>query len=82
MKDVPGRTGIRIHEANRGGEASFGYHSELKGCIALGVGTGRVKGQPAITGSRDALEAMTEIMGGEPFKLIIQDGIKAGIPPA
>ena len=53
--DVPGRTKILIHAANRA--------EELQGCIAPGTSYGILKGQPAVLGSRDALKKYMGIVG-------------------
>lgn len=56
--DVPGRTLIMIHPANRG--------VELAGCIAPGKGLGYTSGEWAVTNSRDAFEElMRAIPAGE-----------------
>jgi len=75
VEDVEGRTGIRLHPANLAGDASMGYKSQLKGCIALGLSEGRVAGQPGVVNSEGAFAQFDALMGGEPFWLKIQEGL-------
>lgn len=51
--EVPGRSLIKIHRANT--------MDEVRGCIALGIGTGYVDGRWAVTRSKDAYEEWMEV---------------------
>lgn len=66
VKNVPKRSGIRIHPAN--------YFFALNGCIALGDSYGDLnKDRHAdILNSTKTLKAFEQSMGYKPFKLIIQ----------
>lgn len=56
--DVPGRTFIMIHVANRA--------AELQGCIAPGTGLGLINGEWAVTSSRAALNAIYDELATKP----------------
>ena len=56
VQDVPGRTAIEIHIANRS--------SELRGCIAPGLSLGYVEGDWAVTASKQALERLIDSTDG------------------
>ena len=60
---VSGRDVILIHVGNT--------INDVNGCILLGSGYGEIKGLPAVTGSRDALNKFKGIVGEEKFTLII-----------
>lgn len=64
IKDVPGRTGIRIHPAS--------FVSDLEGCIAPGLNKQDLNGDGVIDmkNSRKALSLMRDLMP-EKFKLDI-----------
>lgn len=66
LSHVNDRDGIRIHPAN--------YPRELEGCIALG-NTYSDTGEKHLVSSGSAVKALHKVMGGEPFKLIIQRGV-------
>ena len=65
VKDVPGRSGIRIHSAN--------FASQLLGCISLGSDFMDINkdGLKDVVNSRDTVKNFEAIMKGQPFKLII-----------
>jgi len=71
IKDVPGRTNIRIHAGNWAGDMSKGYRTDSKGCIFLGLGRSQLSGQEAVVYSRAALNKLIEIMAHKPFRLKI-----------
>ena len=77
---VPGRDAIEIHPANFGGDEALGYFTQLRGCIALGLGIGTLttpKGnqQRGIYKSQAALDMMLDAMGDETeLQVIIQRG--------
>lgn len=52
VRDVPGRSGIQIHIANRA--------SELKGCIAPGYTTALLKGEIAVLNSASAFRDLMQ----------------------
>lgn len=65
IKNVPGRSGIRIHSAN--------FVKQLRGCVALGSAAKDIDidGNLDIIHSGDTVSAFEKLMGGEPFKLEI-----------
>ncbi len=65
VKDVPGRSGIRIHSAN--------FASQLLGCISLGSDFMDINkdGLKDVVNSRDTVKNFETIMKGQPFKLVI-----------
>lgn len=65
VKDVEGRSGIRIHPAN--------YTRQLRGCIALGKAHLDIDkdGNYDVTSSRDTVAAFEKAMKNEPFELRI-----------
>jgi hypothetical protein len=67
VTNVPFRTGIRIHAANR--------YDQLKGCIAPGNGFADINGdgQLDVLNSRRTLARFEDLMGGEDFKLTIKN---------
>lgn len=54
LHDVPGRSMIEIHVANRA--------SELKGCIAPGTTLGEIDGVPAVLGSKKAFDMLKDTL--------------------
>ena len=73
--DVKGRSGIRFHSANYVGDDEIGFKSQVKGCIALGLGFKELgKGflkQKAVTSSRAAIAKFEKIARGRTFQLEI-----------
>lgn len=65
VKDVPNRSGIRIHPAN--------YTRQLKGCIALGQKHTDLDkdGHYDVTSSVSTVEEFEKILQDQPFQLII-----------
>lgn len=61
--DVPGRTDILFHWGN--------WEKNTLGCILLGLGSGMMKGEPAVSNSKKAIEYFRGLIGDEKFKLII-----------
>lgn len=61
VQEVPGRTDILFHVANR--------TRDLKGCIALGSRRGRLSGDEAVLLSSDALTDIRKHTVGSPFWL-------------
>lgn len=78
VQDVPDREYILAHSANFAGDVDLGYQSHLNGCIALGLGRGKLinkfgNKQRAILTSRLALTQFEQLMNGEDFKLTIKE---------
>lgn len=65
LKDVPGRTEIKIHAAN--------WPHELQGCIALGAALGD-ESMP-INGSKKALNNLHHYIHDDQFLLVVGDAI-------
>ena len=70
--DVPGRSGVLIHSANLMGDTALGFKSQLLGCIALGERLGKLDNQKALLVSMPAVRNFETLMGGQPFKLVIE----------
>ena len=77
--DVPGHQLIKIHAANWAGDVTLHWHSDLLGCLAIGNGRAELtpmqtgKPQQAITGTREALAELMDLLAGETFELQIHD---------
>lgn len=52
VEGVPGRSAILVHQGNT--------IDDTQGCILVGASLGEVKGKPAVTGSRVALDKLRE----------------------
>lgn len=63
IMNVPNRDDILIHVAN--------WASELKGCIALGLSSGMMDGEPAIMSSDKAITYFRTLVGEKSFTLTI-----------
>jgi hypothetical protein len=80
VEDVRGRTGILIHSANFAGDIERGWQSDLRGCIALGMGHGALTNnfghsQRAILRSHEAMDKLVAWAQREPFMLhVIEPG--------
>lgn len=72
IKDVPGRSGIRVHSANFAGDEQKGYRKQLYGCIAPGEKVGILDEQKAVLLSRVATKKFEDHMERKPFTLVIQ----------
>lgn len=72
VRDVPGRSGIRIHSANLMGDKAKGLKSHLYGCIALAERRGWLEGQKAILVSRPACSQFEDALGRQSFELEIR----------
>lgn len=73
IEPVDGRTGIRIHSANRVGDKAKGFVAELLGCIALGEKLGWINNQKAILVSGPAVRRFETLMKNETFILEVID---------
>ena len=73
VTDVPGRSHILIHAANFAGLVSLGQRADLQGCIALGMRSGELYGQPALLESKRGVKAFVTAMAKQPFILKIED---------
>jgi hypothetical protein len=77
LERVPGRSGILIHPGNWAGDEAKGWHSDVEGCILVGMGKTflKVNGrkQEAITGTRDACAKLAAFFNREPFSITIRD---------
>lgn len=78
LQGVPGRSEIRIHAGNWGGDVDAGYYSDLLGCISLGRGTSYLQppepsfaSQRAIINSRMALKDFMDRVGKGPLEVLI-----------
>lgn len=71
VRNVKGRSGIRIHSANLMGDTRKGYRSHLYGCIALGERLGTLSGQKALLVSRPAISTLERWGAGQTFELEI-----------
>jgi hypothetical protein len=72
--NVPGRSGVLIHQGNYCGDINKGYKSHVEGCILVGTGTGDLDGQQAVLDSRGAMDKLRKYIGGSNFELVIIDG--------
>lgn len=63
LQNVPGRSQILIHRANRA--------AELEGCIAPGKGLGAIQGEWAVTNSGEAFAHLMEALQGSHPELVI-----------
>lgn len=71
VEEVPGRTDIEIHAANLMGDIKLGFETELKGCIALGLGFEVYHAQKALRSSAAALKEFEELLAYEDFELTV-----------
>lgn len=71
---VPGRTHILIHAGNYAGDTRFGLRTDTQGCILIGGGRGRLKGQNILVASRKALRDFMAALGGQDFYLQVVGG--------
>lgn len=73
FEGIPDRTAVEMHPANWAGDEALGWHSDLRGCVAIGNGRGELayKGKPqaAILHSKDALDQFIEATGGEDIEV-------------
>jgi len=64
VEGVPNRTGILFHSGN--------VETDTNGCILLGLSAGKLKDEPAVLKSRDAMTLLRLLLGKESFILIIK----------
>lgn len=70
---VPGRVGILFHSGNFCGDISLGYMSNIRGCILVGTGVGRIKSQRAIISSKKGMELLLKATDWKEFELEIKN---------
>ena len=73
IMDVSGRTHIKMHAANYGGDVKKGFRTHLLGCVALGLYTGTLGHQRAVLCSRTAISGFNQALKQRPFTLTIQE---------
>ncbi|MCL1888899.1 MAG: DUF5675 family protein [Desulfovibrionaceae bacterium] len=71
VQDVPGRANILIHAGNWAGDKSKGFITDSQGCILVGLASGTLSHQRAVTSSRDALGRLLFWAKGAEFDLEI-----------
>jgi Family of unknown function (DUF5675) len=69
VKNVPGRSAILFHWGNT--------ERETKGCILVGNEAGLIWRDPAVKDSKNAFARFAQIIGDNPFCLIIEDSATA-----
>jgi hypothetical protein len=75
IDSVPNREGIEIHSANFVGDRNMGLKYQVLGCIAIGLGIGKLDGQKAVLRSRQGLAAFEDEMKCETFELTIKSSL-------
>lgn len=75
--DVPGRTHIIFHKGNWAGRKSMmpELHSNVEGCILLGLDRGSISGQMAVKSSSKACDEMYTKLKGDPFEMLVMSRI-------
>jgi hypothetical protein len=79
LQHTDSRSNVRIHPANFMGDrelrdpatGKLKYHSELNGCIALGMHFGEMLGQKAVISATTAIRLFHESLDNKPFVLEI-----------
>lgn len=82
LKDVPHRSDAKIHNANFCGDSRRGLRCQLLGCIAVGMSTGPLYGQPAVLSSVAALHLLMEFTKDDTAMLLTIKGDPAQEPTA
>lgn len=72
LRDVRGRSAIRIHSANFMGIPNPPKNKQVNGCIALGEALGTMNGQKALLRSAPAIRQFEELMKQKEFILEIR----------
>jgi hypothetical protein len=78
VKNVPGRSYILFHAGNLAGDTAKGYHTHVEGCILLGKYFGTLAGQEAVMVSAPTVRRFMAQMGGQPFRLLVEDELWRG----
>ena len=70
LLDVPGRSEIEIHPANWAGDTEKDWHSDLRGCITLGMQRASIQNpegrmQAAVLKSTIAIDALDAAVGDD-----------------
>lgn len=73
VKDVPGRSGVLVHQGNFGGNKLKGLKSNIEGCILLGKSRGVISGQKCVLNSRIAVKEFIDTIHRQPFTLKIEN---------
>jgi hypothetical protein len=76
LEGIPNRDAIEMHPANFAGDATLGYHSDLKGCMAPGTGRGELMApngikQKVVLSSAKALDELIAATMSEPIEIVI-----------
>lgn len=80
LRNVPGRSSVELHSANWGGDKALGWHSDLRGCMAVGRGRAHLTppdtgvSQAAITSSTAALNEVIEL-AGDHLQIEVLEGV-------
>lgn len=75
IRTAAGRSFILAHAANYCGDASKGYRTDLKGCLATGTRLGSLNGQDVVLASKTALNKLMRLIK-KPTRLIIWENFK------
>ena len=78
LRDVPGRECVECHPANFAGDTSQGWHSDLRGCLCLGLEHGTIdnpdgKPQRAVLSSAAALNQVMNLAGECDIMIVIME---------
>lgn len=79
LKDVPGRSEVKIHSGNYAGDKKMGYRSDSKGCPIIGKRVRHIEDQWGVEDSRVALKEFHDLMQGENIMLTVKN--KEGVQP-
>ena len=72
VEQVPGRSHVRIHQGNLGGDTELKLKTHTQGCLILGSYTGSLSGQQAVLNSLTAVKRFHDKTMRKPFILKIQ----------
>ena len=79
LKDVPGRSEVKIHNGNHAGDREKGFQSDSKGCPIIGKRKRIIEDQWGVEDSRVALKEFHDLMQGENIMLTVKN--KEGVQP-